>query len=138
MKYILMLPLILIAITGHSQIKANSKKQSSCDASCSDNCGKKILACKLTSPELQERKATVITSLKKQVVEKKQVINGYSYKFKGSDFVLDELNEFVKTERQCCDFFDFTIKTSSSDSFCWLTITGPKGAKEFIDAELDL
>ncbi|WP_286851865.1 hypothetical protein, partial [Sphingobacterium sp. UBA7253] len=121
MKYILMFPLIAISIIGYSQVKTNSKKQFSCDASCTDNYGKKILACKLTSPDLQERKATVISSLKKQVVEKKQVINGYSNKFKGSDSILDELNEFVKTERQCCDFFDFTIKTSNTDSFCWLT-----------------
>jgi hypothetical protein len=31
------------------------------------------LTCKLTTPELQQRKATVIASLKKQVIERKEL-----------------------------------------------------------------
>lgn len=105
-----------------------------------DNCGeatRKALSCKLTSPEMQLRKATVIASLKKQVIEKKELTNGYSYKFKGMDSVVDELADFVKTERLCCDFFDFELKVAGDSSSAWLTITGAKGAKDFIKTELE-
>src|SRR5262245_33491672 len=74
-----------------------------------DNCcgDERELSCKLTSPELQRRKATVLASMKKQVLERKELENGFSFKFPGNDRMVDELTEFVKSERQCCDFFFF-------------------------------
>ncbi|PLK44910.1 hypothetical protein [Emticicia sp. TH156] len=97
-----------------------------------------VLVCKLTSKELQARKATVLESLRKQVIEKKELASGYSYKFDNSDKMLDELTEFIKTERQCCDFFDFALSIISDEGTIWLSLTGPKNAKEFIKTELNL
>ncbi len=111
-----------------------------CTESCTDSCGagaERALSCKLTSPEMQLRKTTVIASLKKQVIEKKELTNGYSYKFKGTDSVINELADFVKTERLCCDFFDFELKIAGDASSAWLTVTGPKGVKNFIVTELE-
>ena len=34
--------------------------------------GRRTLACKLTTPELQKRKATILESLRKQVIEKRE------------------------------------------------------------------
>jgi hypothetical protein len=99
---------------------------------------KGILTCKLTTPELRQRKATVIASLKAQVIEKTELRNGYSYKFAGTDKMIDELAEFVKTERECCDFFTFHLTVSGDKSDAWLKITGPQGSKEFITAELEI
>ncbi len=99
---------------------------------------KQELTCKLTTPELRERKATVIASLKKQLLEKKELKNGFAYKFSGSDTMVDELATFVKTERACCDFFIFNLSINGDKSEAWLEITGPKGAKDFIKTELEL
>lgn len=118
-------------------MKKNATETANTDQ-CTDNCGERTIACKLPSPEMQKRKATVIASLKKQILEKKDLKNGYAYRFKGTDSVLDELAEFVKTERLCCDFFDFELKISGDASSAWLNITGPKGAKNFITSELEL
>jgi hypothetical protein len=96
----------------------------------------KPLTCKLTTPELQKRKATVIADLKALVLERKELENGYSYKYDGKDEILDKLNDFIKTERMCCDFFTFQITVE--DNSVLLAITGPKGAKEFLKAEVDL
>lgn len=107
---------------------------------CSDDCTAKNqsgqMSCKLTSPELQKRKETVIASLKQQVLEKKELQNGYAFKFKGTDKVLDELTEFIKTERECCDFFTFAMSISGDKREAWLELTGADGVKEFITAEL--
>jgi len=114
--------------------------EATCTDQCTDNCGtgsKRTIACKLTSPEMQHRKATVIASLKKQVIEKKEIKDGYTYKFKGTDNVVDELADFIKTERLCCDFFDFELKVAGDASSAWLTITGAEGAKDFIKTELE-
>lgn len=96
----------------------------------------KELSCKLTSKELQQRKETIIAVLKKQILEKKELQNGFAFKFTGSDKMIDELTEFVKTERQCCDFFTFTISVSGDGSDAWFELTGAQGAKDFIMTEL--
>ena len=107
-------------------------------ALCKDNCNKnkkQELTCKLTSPELQQRKATVLESLRKQIIGSKESENGYSFKFKGSDKMIDELTEFAKSERQCCDFFTFNISITGDTSIVTMEITGPKEAKEFIQGK---
>jgi len=99
---------------------------------------RKEIACKLTAPEMQQRKAEVLASLKGKVLEKQSLQNGYKYKFESSDSLIDELVSFIKTERLCCDFFTFSLLISDDEGFAWLSITGPKGAKPFIEMEMDL
>ena len=96
----------------------------------------KPVTCKLTTPELQKRKATVIAQLKALVVIKKELSNGYSYEFEGTDDNLDKLNTFIKAERLCCDFFTFQLTVEENKAR--LNITGPAGAKEFLKEEVDL
>lgn len=96
----------------------------------------KPVTCKLTTPELQKRKATVIAELKKLVLERTELENGFSYKFDGTDEILDKLNDFIKTERMCCDFFTFQITVDEQTAL--LNITGSSGAKDFIKNEMDL
>ncbi len=109
---------------------------------CSDNCAAKNqsnnMTCKLTTPELRERKETVIANLKRKLVEKRELKNGYAFRFAGSDDVLDELTEFIKTERECCDFFIFGLSVSGDKSEAWLELTGADGAKDFMVMELGL
>ena len=107
-------------------------------AACGDECRDTVIACTLTSPELQKRKATIIAGLKKQILERKELDNGYAFRFSGTDAMVDELTEFIKTERQCCSFFEFTLSVQGDTSSSWLTITGPAGAKEFVVAEMGL
>jgi hypothetical protein len=96
----------------------------------------KPLTCKLTTPELQKRKATVIASLKALVVRRKELENGYEYTFNASDENLDKITEFIKTERVCCDFLSFQV--TIGEGVAVLTIAGPGGAKEFLRNEIDL
>jgi hypothetical protein len=100
--------------------------------------GSAVVACRLTSPELRRRKETVIASLKRQVIARQELANGFAYQFIGSDELLDELAEFVKTERQCCTFFEFELRFGCEGEAAWLQLTGPAGAKDFIVQELGL
>jgi len=123
---------------------SNDKKIAGNESSfaCSDECNSmsksKIMSCKLTTPELQNRKATVLASLKSKIIETKELKDGYAFKFPGNDEILDELTEFIKTERACCDFFTFGLSVSGDKSETWLQITGEEGAKGFITTELGL
>lgn len=100
--------------------------------------GDATVSCRLTSPELRQRKATVIASLKRQVLSRHELPTGFAYEFRGSDQLVDELCEFVKTERQCCDFFEFELRFGREGEAAWLQLTGPAGAKAFIVQELGL
>lgn len=93
--------------------------------------------CKLTSPEFINRKLTVIAVLKKLVIASRETDHGYAYQFGGSNETLDQLIEFIKTERQCCDFFTFTFTIEKETNFILLELAGPPGCKEFIRAELE-
>jgi len=136
--------IILITLGAFTISGCNNSKDNTMNADnasfCSDDCKVKTntseLSCKLTSGELRERRETVIASLKAQVTQKQELKNGYAFKFPGSDQVLNELNEFIKTERECCDFFTFNLTISGDKSEAWLELTGAEGVKEFISEEL--
>jgi hypothetical protein len=138
-KFGLMLLVTTIALFVAAQGKP--KKSAKCSTSYTDDCDKETsakLVCRLTSPELKQRKETVITSLKKQILAKKELTNGYSYKFAGTDKMVDELIEFIKTERECCNFFVFNLLINGDKSVTVLEIKGPQRAKEFIKTELGM
>lgn len=96
----------------------------------------KTITCKLTTPELQRRKATVIAELKALVQKREELTDGYSYTFESSDEVLDKLNAFIKTERICCDFFTFQLTVEGNTG--QFVMTGPEGVKQFLKDEVDL
>lgn len=52
---------------------------------------KGVLTCELTTPKLRERKEPIVKSLKSKILTKKELKNGYAYKFVGTDKTLDEL-----------------------------------------------
>lgn len=123
-----------------SPTKAENNRQQgvACDDSCRAQNSTTEMTCKLTSPELRKRKETVIASLKQKMIYKRELTNGYAFKFPGTDNALDELAEFIKTERECCDFFIFGLSISGDKSEAWLELTGAEGVKDFITAELGL
>jgi 23S rRNA pseudoU1915 N3-methylase RlmH len=94
------------------------------------------LTCKLTTPELQERKRTVIAELKMLVKERKEETNAFRYKFESTDKNIDLVSSFIKTERLCCDFFTFDLSVESDSEFMWLKLSGPEGVTEFIAEEI--
>lgn len=137
------LALLTLSCQMEQKKKSKPKKEKKMTEVCTDSCcdtGKDetVLACKLTTPELRKRKETVLASLRKQVIKKKELSNGYAFTFKGTDEMIDELTEFVKTERMCCDFFTFNISVKGDKSETVLEITGVEGTKEFIASELEL
>ena len=98
----------------------------------------KTVACKLTSLELQKYKTEVIALLKDNILKREELSDGYCYTFVGSDTILDQVLTFIKTERQCCSFLTFNLSIEDVQSSLILNITGPDGAKEFINTEMNL
>lgn len=74
---------------------------------------------------------------KKLIKEKKELTDGYAYRFEGSDHNVDLLTDFIETERRRCDFFNFCMDVKN-DETAWVKITGAKGIKGFITTEQEL
>lgn len=95
------------------------------------------LSCKLSAPELRKRKEAIISQLKTLVLEKQALPHGYKYRFHYTDATLDIVTSFIKSERTCCSFFNFTLQINN-DQTIWLELSGPEGAKAFIQSELEM
>jgi hypothetical protein len=124
-KIVLLLILIALAFQGFSQ--DNSKIMSKETVN---------VACKLTTPELQERKKTVIAEVKKLVVKRVETTNGIRYSFNDTESTIDLLTNFIKTERLCCAFFEFNLVVGQTEGFVFLELSGPEGTKDFIESEI--
>lgn len=95
------------------------------------------IACQLTNDEFRKRKATILSTLAAKILDKKPLTNGYSFQLDPSDETLDLVTDFIKSERQCCSFFHFALDVNKEkDKSVQLSISGPDGAKSFIETEL--
>jgi hypothetical protein len=96
------------------------------------------LQCGLTSRQLQKRKEGILKNLKREILDTKELVDGFAFRFSGSDRMVDQLTAFIKAERDCCSFFVFGMSVSGDKREAWLEITGPEGSKDFISDELGL
>ena len=94
------------------------------------------LACKLTCKEFAERK----TQLKKEVfdfvVNQKESEYGILFDFQEKEGFDKKLMDFIAVERTCCPFFDIKLHFQPYKKGISLEISGQKGVKDFLKAEL--
>jgi hypothetical protein len=92
------------------------------------------LTCKLTSPELQKRRSTVIAELKTLIQSRQMLTDGLAFTLPSDDKVLDKLIDFVKSERLCCEFFSYRLIIDAGHAT--LEIRGPEDTIEFLEHEV--
>ena len=68
-----------------------------------------------------------------QIVETEK---GYEFQYSPSTVSLAELADWVSAESKCCPFFGFHIDLENEGTLLCLRLTGAKGVKEFVRAEL--
>lgn len=90
------------------------------------------IACNLTAPELQVRRATVLQKVRRAVSEVRELENGYAYTFPSTSEWLAELAGLIDLERQCCPFLQFRITVAANDGPLVLEMTG--GGNERVSA----
>lgn len=100
---------------------------------------KKPLACNMGVFDEKQRQehSAIIRRVFKSVKEVRDLPNGLAFRLPTRTEVALETAKFIMLERQCCPFFDFTLKVESGGS-TWLHLTGGKGVKEFIRPEFGL
>ena len=90
------------------------------------------IACSLTAPELQARRANVLQKVRRAVSEVRELKDGYAYTFPSTSECLAELAGLIDLERRCCPFLQFRITVAANEGPLVLEMTGPEGTKEFL------
>lgn len=85
---------------------------------------------------MHERERTVLKTIKGITIDVIETENGYAFRFPSDDAGFAALNEFMVLERRCCPFLDLKMTIPRGLGEIHLELYGPKGAKEFIAANL--
>ncbi len=93
------------------------------------------VACRLSGPEISDRKK-LLGSVFEEVRWVEELEDGYAFGFPGSRGWAGKLVEVVSAERACCPFLTFALLFEPENGPISLRVTGPEGAKAFIEAEL--
>jgi hypothetical protein len=67
---------------------------------------------------------------------RRELADGYAFRFAPER--LDGVMRFVANARRCCPFLEFGITISPADGPVWLRLTGRRGTRAFLDAEMRL
>jgi hypothetical protein len=65
----------------------------------------------------------------------RELSNGYEFQFPGDSDTLQQLCDWIVTERLCCPFFDFDLRINRESGSMALRLTGRAGTKAFIKAD---
>lgn len=94
------------------------------------------IACTLTDAEFRERRSDTLRKVGQMVLEVKELVNGYAYRFASDDNTFVEIADLVRFERVCCPFLQFRTTVESGNGDLWLELTGEQGTKDFLSSLL--
>lgn len=92
------------------------------------------VVCTLTARELATRSSTLLADLFDKVEEQQEVANGVRLRFEVTSQTLQLITALIDAERQCCRFLQFEMTVEPDCGPIWLTLSGPPGTREFLDA----
>src|SRR5260370_34713381 len=70
------------------------------------------------------------------VGEHRRLADGFTFRVDGQRFPIVDLAEWIVLERRCCPFFRFQFDLQPGKDSLWISLRGPKGAREIIEAGL--
>jgi hypothetical protein len=89
------------------------------------------IVCTLSAAELQERKATILNSIRSAVVCRTLILRGYRYEFSNHGTASQDVRRLVELEQQCCKFLAFNV--TENGNTIWLDVIGQPAALGVIE-----
>jgi hypothetical protein len=68
----------------------------------------------------------------KKAQEVRELRDGFSFRYPGTDKWICKISELVMFERKCCPFFTFELLFASNTGPIYLLIRGSKDVKQFL------
>lgn len=96
------------------------------------------IACNMNAltREERERYSVLLAKMKRAEVSHTEITNGFEFRLDPTRFPLVELAEWITFESKCCPFLVFGVKVHKDG--VRLALTGDKGVKEFLRAEMGI
>ncbi len=91
-----------------------------------------------TLPEAgrQQRRDQLLDRVFTRVLESRSLDDGYALRFAAEAGVLADLTQLIELEHECCAFLRFRLTVEPGNGPLWLELTGPPGAKAFLESAL--
>jgi hypothetical protein len=102
------------------------------------NLDKLSTACSLTSAELREREATLLTQFRAGIMKTEELQDGYAFHIPGDGDSIRQVAELIVAERECCPFLVFEVSALPNMGPVTVRVSGPAGTKEFLSSLLGL
>jgi hypothetical protein len=97
--------------------------------------GDQPIACRLSDAALHEREATLLLARFRSVVmATEELLDGYAFRMPGDEKWMLLVFELMVAERGCCPFLRFELVANPDMGPVDLRVTGPAGAKSFVEA----
>ena len=90
------------------------------------------IACLLPNHEQAKRREKIANDIFNEAEKIRELRDGFSFRYPGTNEWISTLSEFIMFERNCCPFFTFELLFASNTGPVYLHIRGSKHAKEFI------
>ena len=94
------------------------------------------IACALSEKQLRERKAKLFAQFNSAVIVTRELPHGYEFQIPADRKWIVTTAEFIAAERECCPFLTFELIAQAGERAITLRVTGPSGAKEFLNSML--
>lgn len=94
------------------------------------------IVCTLDARQRRRRSEELLRGLFAKAEDRAPLPSGYAFRFAASDGLVGSIGRVIDLERGCCAFLRFDLSVSAGGGPVWLTLTGPPGTKEFLDAEI--
>ena len=92
------------------------------------------LVCTLAPETVRTRRAALLPGLLACAAECVAIDDGYRLRFEPASDLLAQIAQVIDAERQCCRFLTFQVTAEPELGPVWLTVSGPAGTREFLDA----
>lgn len=96
-----------------------------------------VVACTLTPDELRSRRGSLLPGLAARATSRTATDDGYRLQFAASSDMARAIGETIDAERRCCRFLRFSVTAAANNGPIELTMSGPAGTREFLEALLE-
>jgi hypothetical protein len=91
------------------------------------------IACSLTDAEFRRREALLLAHFKAATSTTTELPDGFTFRAPGDKEWIALLAELMVAERECCPFLRFELAAEAHMGAVTLSVTGPPGAKAFLE-----
>jgi hypothetical protein len=92
------------------------------------------VACSLSPDTIRTRRAQLLPGVVARASGREAIPNGLRLRFSASTDTLHAIVATIDAERHCCRFLRFDLTIEPDGGPIWLTLSGPAGTAEFLDA----